>query len=852
MKHIRTLCLLYILTLQFSLSATSSVAQRITHTFRGTSLSEVLKYIDRSTKRYNISFMYNELEDFTVTASIQNQNVPEAIRQAIGFYPMRTTIEDSLITVECIQKEETKLTGRVIDEHGKPMEFVNIALLSPRDSSYINGGVSNANGDFVIPCSARNVITRLTFVGYKTTYHTGRLGNIGTVRMQPETMMLNGVVVKGQRPAYKMGKEGMITNVQGTSLAIAGTATEVLGLLPNVEGHDGSYKVFGKNGAPLIYINGKQVRNNNELTLIKSEEIKHVEVITNPGARYSAEVTSVIKITTMRKSGEGLSGLIEGQYRQAHSGSNWENAQLNYRKGGLDIATDVFLGNFKYWQKQTALIDIYHNVEEDTRAKLNTHQPNDLYASISANYDLGNENYAGLRYSLQGSEEDFKFGIDSKMTQESGKSSDWFYDTECNKPFGRTHSVNAYYMGHIGKVGIDFNADYMNRKGETRQKTAVTEDGQAAEQVQSDNMGRSRMYASKLTLTYPIGKGELSAGYEYTDTKRTSGFDSEGGVESHTNDEIKENTIAGFANYDVAFGRWLATAGLRYEHTSSDYYDHGTFVNEQSRNYANWFPNVGIGYGGNGFSLRMSYAMKTSRPSYERLSSFVQYSSRYVYEGGNPLLTPAKTHSFELQAVYKFLNLYAGYSIHRDQIIDNDDIYGENAVVLKSVNVPRRAELDLMLSASPKIGIWEPNYSIGLNKQFFDASVLGVNEDTDTPRWHFKLLNSFHMPWGVTLGVNWFYWGKGYYTTYLQHETQSLNLSLHKSFLKDRLSVRINANDVFKTNWDKGEYYGQYMKILRDNYSDSRNISVTVRYTFNSTQSKYKGTGAGNDEKNRL
>ena len=145
-------------------------AQTVTHSFRNTSMSDALRYLSTATRHYIINFAYNDLEDFKITADVRNQSVPDAIRQIIGFYPIAMKVvkgegQDSkghllpdMIFVECTQKESHKLTGRVVDESGQPMEFVNVAVLSPRDSSFINGGVTTAAGDFVIPCKTTDVL----------------------------------------------------------------------------------------------------------------------------------------------------------------------------------------------------------------------------------------------------------------------------------------------------------------------------------------------------------------------------------------------------------------------------------------------------------------------------------------------------------------------------------------------------------------------------------------------------------------------------------------------------------------------------------------------------------------------
>lgn len=182
-------------------------AQHIQRNYHDRSMSDVLIDLDKASKRYKISFIYNELEDFTVTQNVKTANIPDAIRKVIGFYPMQMTVGDSLITVECMRKSERKLIGRLIDNHNLPVEFANIQLLNPKDSSFLCGGVSNANGDFVIPCQQKQVLMKVSFVGYKTICKLVPIARIGNVRMQANSYLLKGVTVEAARVVEKVDRQ---------------------------------------------------------------------------------------------------------------------------------------------------------------------------------------------------------------------------------------------------------------------------------------------------------------------------------------------------------------------------------------------------------------------------------------------------------------------------------------------------------------------------------------------------------------------------------------------------------------------------------------------------------------------
>ena len=319
-------------------------AQRISHTYNNVSLSEALLQLNNEQTAYVINFLYNELEDFRVTATIKDKRLPDAIQQMIGFYPVRMTVkpDEREIYVECTHKTDRHLTGTIIDEQGLPLAYANIAILNPTDSTLLGGGVSNESGYFAIPYEQDKVLARISYVGYKTIYKICSQSEVGVIRLQVDNYALKGVTVKGHVPQYQMTTEGIQTNVENTVLSKLGTGEDVLAHVPGIMKKDGAFEVFGK-GAPLIYINGRLMRDASELDQLKSEEIKSIELITNPGSKYDASVKAVVKIRTKVLQGEGFGFDVRSSYFQSENTDLVEQLNWNYRHNSLDV-----FGTFHY------------------------------------------------------------------------------------------------------------------------------------------------------------------------------------------------------------------------------------------------------------------------------------------------------------------------------------------------------------------------------------------------------------------------------------------------------------------------------------------------------------------------
>lgn len=175
--------------------------------------------------------------------------------------------------------------GRILNESNAPLDYVNVMLLKA-DSTYISGTVTDADGVFSFESTQGNPkLVKISSIGYADKIiDIPSTGDFGIIVLEPTTVMLGEVVVKSNRPVTAIKGDALVTNVAGSQLEHAGTANDVLTQVPMVLGRDGNFEVFGK-GSPAIYVNGREVRDINEVAQINSADIKNVEVVTNPGAK---------------------------------------------------------------------------------------------------------------------------------------------------------------------------------------------------------------------------------------------------------------------------------------------------------------------------------------------------------------------------------------------------------------------------------------------------------------------------------------------------------------------------------------------------------------------------------------
>ena len=769
---------------------------------------------------------------------------------------MKRLILFSMMCLMVIASTAQNISGRVIDEQVKPMPFANVVLVSRADSAFIAGTVTKDDGTFSISTDIQDGLLKVTSVGYTTKYLDARTGNVGDIQMQPDTKELGEVVVKGERPQYKMTTGGMTVDIQNSLLKDVGTADDVLSMLPQVQGGDGNFTVFAK-GTPEIYINNKKVQNARELKRLKSTDIKSVDVITSPGAKYNAEVGAVIRIKTKKRQGDGISMEASSQVKYNEKWTTYDDATVKYRTGGLEVFGNMMINNDNHSEDNTITTDIRAN---GNHVNIVQACPSNFWytmldGQIGASYDFNDENSIGFSYTLSGS----LYGRGTAQTQQTITRNnapegivDQFIEMNINdRP---QHEANIYYVGKAGKLGIDFNGSWIWKKT-VRDQASFEHSLQLADRtVTTHNENRNHMLAGKLVLTYPIWKGELSAGTEMSRSNSHGIYSNVEQVMAPSNDEIKESNVAGFTEYKLKLGDWSLNGGLRYEAVTSDYYSFGQYQTEPSRKYHDLFPNISVGWQKNKWGIQLGYNKRISRPNYQALNSNVQYDNRYEYEGGNPLLRPTIKQNLDLNVTYSWLNFTAGYGYNKDLRLNFGYLYQEGTEITlwTNRNFDKFESFNASLTASPKFGFYSPTLTLSYWQQNFDTQAYGLATKLNKPEWQINFRNWFTIN-KTTKAMLYLHYSTSYDYGF-NHNAHEFNINarVQKTFLDGNLTVALFANDIFCNLRERWTGYYPVSTMAKDAYVYTQNAGVSLTYNFNATNSKYKGTGAGNEEKKRL
>ena len=669
-----------------------------------------------------------------------------------------------------------------------------------------------------------------------------------------DTLQLREVVVRATRPLAKLNSEGFVTEVKGTVLEKLGFAKDVMGMLPGVLNNNGSIEVFGK-GKPVFYINGHIVRNNIEVEQLKANQIDKITVITNPSSRYASTVGSIIKITTIKKVGDGFSfdNIATFGYRNYLYGK--DNLDLNYRIENLDV-----FGTFGFEKgKNTNSSKNVQNSWLSSHHQQNTTMKSTQHSKLidgkwgfdfSSSPKLSFGAFYQVSYAPTKTNSSIMSSLYSDDVIESETSA--YKDIKLRD---LEHLLDGYCHGVWGKWNLEMTFDLMWKK--THENQNVIEQTGINQDFGIKDVGHARLMATELYASHPFLKGNFSFGVDFTNSSREENSESENSIMAGENNKIQELNMAYYVETMQHLGNVTFRIGGRYEHVNSEYFIGGRKNHEQSHVYDKFFPTASLSLPIGKAMVQLSYSKQCYRPLYSQLSNTVHYVNKYLYQSGNPYLQPSYSDNISLNLRYRWLALTANYKKVRNQIITSYTYYDDAKTIalLKKENSRNSlSNLQIMASFMPGF-LWKCYYPVlacGVVSQFYKIDYRGNIKHVDNPLVVVKFNNIFKFHNSYMATVNYSWRSEGNSENIKMGSVGQINLSLAKDLSK-KWNVKLSANDIFNTaRKNTFTIFSGMNDVYIEKAATVRAVECIVRYKFNTVKAKYKGKGAGKKEMDRL
>lgn len=663
------------------------------------------------------------------------------------------------------------------------------------------------------------------------------------------TRQLQEVVVTARQPATKLVGTTLVTTIAGSNLTDVGNALDVLAQLPMITVQDNTVGVVGKSDIE-IYIDGRPMRDNEELSQIFSSNLKKVELLMAPGAAYKSTTGAVLKITTRRNFVQGLSLSDQLQLQKRRKWSAMNHLSLSYRTGNWELFADATANHNNSLVKGTTTNKL---VLDGTPVVVGSSQHNSYPTTTGVVK-------TGFSYSDAAQSFGAYYRYNPERADFNNTGTEWLDNNpaisrEIDKRIrAHSHLASAYYENTFaGKYLLHFDGDFRLSRDNSSVETTYT--SPTNPDVNSTDKRKSTLWAAKLYLNFPLWNGDFTIGTQDSHTHTSLDYRMHnpqvGEYIPSSLTDARQTSAALFATWSRMFGKFSLSAGARYEYVDYDFKVNGRRDNDVSRRHHMLTPDFSLGYSFNDQSqLSLSYKMATVKPPYSQLTGALNYVGLHEIEGGNPTLRDEHMHDIQLFAMWKGFMLQTDFVRSLDTYAYVKQLYPADnlQLLMHPVNINVSA-LSMFLVWSQPVRRWTPNVTLGVYRQWLTLNQTGY----DKPIFSYYFDNTFSLPhgWAITANISGRSRGD-MHTNRFGATSFTMDASVGKTFLDKSLTVKLSATDIFNTannNWTMNTY--GILVDKRQSY-DRRGIAINVTYRFQPRKSSYKGSAADEAEMNRL
>ena len=778
-------------------------------------------------------------------------------------------------------RPQVKVTGKVVEiDNGQPLEFVTIALFSPKQNRIVTGGMTNQNGHFEILAPAGLYTIRIEAISYeKYKIENKKIGkdeNLGTLSLQSTAAKLGEVEVIGERTTVETRLDKKIYNVGKDLTVSGGTVSDVLDNVPSITvDAEGNVALRGNNDVRIL-INGKPsgmvgLSSTEALRQLPAESIEKVEVITSPSARYDAEGTAgIINIILRKNRKKGLNAAITNYVGYPFSYGIFGN--INYRVGKFNFFTNLGynsrqvpgngLRNNEYYRTKTALSEkrnidrIRKSINTQFGIEWNITQNTQLNASV---FYRDSDNEHTTNNQIQNTDANRQVSELLRLTSEKEDDNVLQYSFNFSQTFG-------------GNSDHKLTFDAQSENTQEKELALITENQRNKERVTTvEKQGRHLLQADYIL---PIGEeSQFEAGYRGNfntlDTDYLVEFYNNGTF--NRNQDLsnrlvyKEKIQAVYVQFGSKIaGRFSYLFGLRAEDTQINI-DQITTQVFQKKSYVQLFPTVNLSYEKNDVqTFTLGFNRRIRRPRSWFINPFPHRTSAVNLFQGNPDLDPQYTNTAEFSYLHDFEKWSLSSAVYYQSTTDAQTVIAQSTNQVATVNnvqVSVIKETPINLADNQRYGFefsgryrFSRGASASVDFNLFQAKTVGEYQNVDygaqNLSWFVRFNGKYMLPYKISSQIRVMYRGPKEDAQNKNKGNAFMNLAFSKDFLKDKATITLNVNDLFNTRKRLTESSTETF------YSDSqfqwreRTIQLAFTYRFNQNKKRgaeNRGDGGGND-----
>ncbi|PKV51449.1 outer membrane receptor protein involved in Fe transport [Aquimarina sp. MAR_2010_214] len=773
----------------------------------------------------------------------------------------------------CFSQLEIK--GKVISKT-ETIAFANVILSTPgSDGTVITGAITDENGNFTLMAKEGTYTLAIRFMGY-TEWKKGivldSVVDLGNITLDSSTTSLDEVVITKTKKVIERKPDRLIFNVENSIAASGGDAMDALKVAPGIAIQNNSITMIGR-GQSRVMIDGRLLQLSGEelvdfLASIAADDIKKIEIITNPPAQYEAA---------------GNGGLINILYKRGARNSWKNNTSLAYNQNKyqfttlrnnffynknrlrFSLSTNGTLGNKREDEEIDVLyLDRQWLSDADGKARRDN-----ISGRLSIDYDITDKTTIGAQYLGNYSTPDYDILATTQIFNATSQIDSILINNSFSGRNVNSHLYNAHITTILDtldrKVSLDL--DYFDYDNELKQNDLVNSFSPNNDflgiNLQSENLGNQRIdnVSLKVDVEHPFSNININYGGKISFIKTINNLQNFTiqtaaplfNPNSSNEFEYTENIQAAYVNGSKKIGdHWEFQAGLRLENTNTEGFSK-TLNQKNTNQYLKLFPTAYISYQKNdNHTFSFNYGKRINRPSFRNLNPFRIYINSNAFSEGNPFLQPSFTDNFEFNHTYKGkLTTNAFFNIRSDgfgTIFSADEETEVQSIIRANYYTNYNWGVGEIYSFDT-FSWWKSQNQVYLfgSKTVIDDNVIAVPQNGI--QLYLATNNTFSLGKNTKLQANFWYRSPGKFVLFDISESYSFDLAIKQSMFKDKVQLSLAVNDIFDKAND-----GKLISIVNDvktayaqNYS-TRFARISISYSFGNSKIKNEQRNFGNDE----
>ncbi len=786
-----------------------------------------------------------------------------------------------LIFSSLFAQAQTGIKGTVKDASNSVVEFANVVLTN-QNNEFIQGVITNQDGSFQLFAKEGTYKLTISFIGYNTFTKDISVTNteldVGVIQLTQDENELKTVVINANKPLIEKKTDRLVFNVENSVSAIGGDGMDALTVTPGLRVANDQISMIGRNGV-IVMINDKPINLSGDdligyIRNLNSDDIKRIEIITNPPAKYDAEGNGgLINIILKKAKSDSYSGTVSGSLSQSERALYRSGLNLNYQKGNLTLTSKFGLTKGKREPFQNYILEYPSYLWEED---LNTTTTSDnLNAVFNVDYQLSSKVRIGGEYGIINSTPLFDTDNEARIFSPAAQLDSIIRNTSRMDQTRKTNTVNVYSTIDLDTLGrrLDINVDYLNYKKDINNNffsSSFFADGTekpdsffSANNTSDLNID---IFSSSVDLELPLNWVHLTLGAKITSINNESGvvfFDTTTGspiidpLRTNTFD-YEEDTQALYISAKKNLSDKISLKlGIRGEYTQTKGVSRE--LNQTNTNdYFQLFPTLYLNYAFNDYKiLGFNYGRRINRPKYNNLNPFQFFTNPYNFAQGNPFLQPFFTNNFELSYIYKNSSYTALYLNHTKDGVDQVTFVSPNSIVQSVIpqNFYNQLDIGVFQWYSFRISnFWNNSIDASVSYTKTESDISDIVPDVDAWTGSLSTNSTFSLDtdkrYVAELGFK--YYLPSVAGSYELSSFYQVNLGFKTHFFKKKLRLAINASDIFRTY---EQVFTQTVNGIRQenlSYNDVRRVRFSLIYNFGEKIKTRRRTKKIKEEQKRL